>query len=34
MAPPKTKWGKPAHGHTTRHNKATDKFIVRPRGKK
>ncbi len=32
MAPPKTKWGKPAHGAKTRRNKATDKFIVRPRG--
>jgi large subunit ribosomal protein L2 len=34
MAPPKTKWGKPAHGVKTRRNKATDKFIVRPRGRK
>ena len=34
MAPPKTKWGKPAHGAKTRRNKATDKFIVRPRGRK
>ena len=31
---PKTKWGKPAHGAKTRRNKATDKFIVRPRGRK
>ncbi len=34
MAPPKTKWGKPAHGAKTRRNKATDKFIVRPRGRR
>jgi large subunit ribosomal protein L2 len=34
MAPPKTKWGKSAHGTKTRNNKATDKFIVRPRGRK
>ena len=34
MAPPKTKWGKPAHGAKTRRNKATSKFIVRPRGRK
>lgn len=34
MSPPKTKWGKSAHGTKTRHNKATDKFIVRPRGKR
>lgn len=34
MAPPKTKWGKPAHGAKTRRNKATDKFIVRQRGRK
>ncbi|MCC6627841.1 MAG: 50S ribosomal protein L2 [Chloroflexi bacterium] len=34
MAPPKTKWGKPAHGAKTRANKATDKYIIRHRGKK
>jgi large subunit ribosomal protein L2 len=34
MAPPKTKWGKPAHGAKTRNNKRTDKFIVRKRGSK
>jgi large subunit ribosomal protein L2 len=34
MAPPKTKWGKSAHGTKTRRNKATDKFIVRRRGQK
>ncbi len=34
MAPPKTKWGKPAHGAKTRRNKATEKFIVRRRGRK
>ena len=34
MAPPKTKWGKAAHGAKTRRNKATEKFIVRPRGRK
>jgi large subunit ribosomal protein L2 len=34
MAPPKTKWGKPAHGTKTRNNKATDKFIVRRKGQK
>ena len=32
--PPKTKWGKPAHGVRTRNNKRTDKFIVRRRGEK
>ena len=30
--PPKTPWGKPAMGRRTRHNKSTDKFIVRRRG--
>jgi large subunit ribosomal protein L2 len=30
---PKTPWGKPAMGYRTRHNKATDKYIVRRRGK-
>jgi large subunit ribosomal protein L2 len=29
---PKTKWGKLAHGKKTRHNKNTDRFIVRKRG--
>jgi large subunit ribosomal protein L2 len=28
---PQTPWGKPAMGHRTRHNKSTDKFIVRRR---
>ncbi len=32
--PPKTKWGKPAHGVKTRNNKRSDKFIVRRRGQK
>ena len=32
--PPKTKWGKPAHGVKTRNNKRSDKFIVRRRGEK
>ncbi len=32
--PPKTKWGKPAHGVKTRNNKRTNKFIVRRRGEK
>lgn len=31
---PKTPWGKPAMGFRTRHNKSTDKFIVRRRGSK
>jgi large subunit ribosomal protein L2 len=31
---PKTPWGKPALGKKTRHNKATDKFIVRRRSQK
>ena len=30
---PQTKWGKPAMGARTRHNKKTDKFIVRRRKK-
>lgn len=34
MAGPKTPWGKPAHGAKTRRNKATDKYIVRRRGRK
>ncbi len=32
--PPKTRWGKPAHGVKTRHNPRTDTFIVRRRGAK
>jgi large subunit ribosomal protein L2 len=31
---PKTKWGKLAYGKKTRHNKKTDRFIVRKRGSK
>ena len=31
---PKTKWGKLAYGKKTRHNKNTDRFIVRKRGSK
>jgi large subunit ribosomal protein L2 len=31
---PKTPWGKPALGYKTRRNKASDKYIVRRRGKK
>ncbi|HEY7067910.1 MAG TPA: 50S ribosomal protein L2 [Chloroflexota bacterium] len=31
---PQTKWGKPAMGYKTRRNKATEKYIVRRRGKK
>ncbi len=31
---PCTPWGKPTKGYRTRQNKATDKFIVRRRGKK
>ena len=31
---PVTPWGKPTKGKKTRHNKATDKFIVRRRNKK
>lgn len=34
MPGPKTPWGKPARGAKTRHNKRTDKFIVRRRGKR
>lgn len=33
-AGPATPWGKPALGHKTRHNKATDKYIVRKRDRK
>ncbi len=32
MPGPKTPWGKPARGKRTRHNKRTDKYIVRRRG--
>ncbi|MCK9494199.1 MAG: 50S ribosomal protein L2 [Dehalococcoidia bacterium] len=32
MPGPKTPWGKPALGFRTRHNKSTDKYIVRRRG--
>ena len=31
---PCTPWGKPTKGYRTRHNKSTQKFIVRRRGKK
>ncbi|HUU15280.1 MAG TPA: 50S ribosomal protein L2 [Terriglobia bacterium] len=31
---PTTPWGKPTRGYKTRHNKATDRFIVKRRGKK
>ncbi len=34
MPGPKTPWGKPAMGYRTRNNKATDKWIVRRRGKR
>ena len=34
MPSPKTPWGKPTLGYKTRRNKATDKWIVRRRGKK
>ncbi len=34
MPGPKTPWGKPAYGAKTRHNKATDKYIIRRRGRK
>lgn len=34
MPSPKTPWGKPTLGKKTRHNKRTDKYIVRRRGKK
>jgi large subunit ribosomal protein L2 len=30
---PVTPWGKPTKGYKTRHNKATDKYIVRRRSK-
>jgi large subunit ribosomal protein L2 len=28
---PVTPWGKPTKGHRTRHNKSTDKMIIRSR---
>ena len=31
---PRTPWGKPTRGYRTRHNKLTDKYIVRRRSKK
>ncbi|MFH1640199.1 MAG: 50S ribosomal protein L2, partial [Chloroflexota bacterium] len=31
---PKTPWGKPALGHTTRRKKISDKMIINRRGKK
>jgi len=34
MSSPKSPWGKPTLGYKTRRNKATDKWIVRRRGKK
>jgi large subunit ribosomal protein L2 len=34
MPSPKTPWGKKTMGKKTRHNKATDKYIVRRRGKR
>jgi large subunit ribosomal protein L2 len=34
MPGPRTPWGKPALGHKTRHNKRTNKFIVRRREKR
>ncbi|MGQ9585448.1 MAG: 50S ribosomal protein L2 [Anaerolineae bacterium] len=34
MPSPKTPWGKPTLGYKTRRNKATDKYIIRRRGKK
>lgn len=33
MSGPKTPWGKPTLGKKTRRNKATDKYIIRRRGK-
>jgi large subunit ribosomal protein L2 len=30
---PQTPWGKPALGYRTRHNKSTDRLIVRRRDK-
>ena len=34
MPGPKSPWGKPTLGYKTRRNKATEKWIVRRRGKK
>ena len=34
MPGPKTPWGKPALGYKTRHNKTTDRLIVRRRNAK
>jgi large subunit ribosomal protein L2 len=34
MPSPKSPWGKPTMGKKTRHNKQTDKYIVRRRRKK
>lgn len=34
MPSPKSPWGKPTLGKKTRRNKATDKYIIRSRGKK
>jgi len=34
MPGPKSPWGKPTRGYKTRRNKATNKYIVRRRGKK
>jgi large subunit ribosomal protein L2 len=34
MPGPKSPWGKPTLGAKTRRNKATDKYIVRRRGRK
>lgn len=34
MPSPKTPWGKPTLGKKTRHNKSTDKYIVRRRSKR
>ncbi len=34
MPGPKTPWGKPALGYRTRHNKRSNQYIVRRRGKK
>jgi len=34
MPGPKTPWGKPALGRKSRHNKRTDPYIIRRRGKK
>ncbi len=31
---PVTPWGQPCKGHKTRQNKATDRFIIKRRGKK